>query len=382
MHKLESFALSCGSKINRPQIDQFFYPIVDKKYICISQSSSSESKSYDYYDDVLFHLKPFLDENSITVIELGNSNNPPVYYAKSYNHVNHLHASYIINKSLMYLGNDNLYSHISSSIGKSVVSPYNYAYSDTEKPYWSDDKKLRIINPPVGKKPFFTDKEYPKSINLVYPELIASEVLDLLGLDNNLNKIKTVFTGDLYLNKGLDIIPGQYDPASIKADCIPNVRMDKSFDLNFLYNCKSIDSFNIVTDQTIPINILNFLKDHIHGISVFIDHDTSPEDIDSLQASGCPLKILTLESENLSDLRLKFIDFNVVEYNLKFPDLPKFSKKSQIKFLSKRNVISEGSIYNSYYSLNLKNNSHAIDKDSLNDLSEDIHFCRVFEESS
>jgi len=98
MHKLESFALSCGSKISRPSIDECFYPILEKKYICISQNSTSESKSYDYYDDVMFHLKPYLEDNGISVIELGSSSKSPVYYCKPYTHVNYLHAYYIIKK--------------------------------------------------------------------------------------------------------------------------------------------------------------------------------------------------------------------------------------------------------------------------------------------
>lgn len=382
MHKLESFALSCGSKINKPHIEQFFYPILDKKYICISQSSTYDARSYDYFDDVMFHLKKYLDENGITSLEIGASSKPPVFYSKPYVHVNHLHSAYIINKSLMYLGNDNLYSHISSSFNKHVVCPMNYSYSNTETPYWSDDNKTKIVNPPDNKKPFFLDQENPKSINQVNPELIAKEVLSCLGIKNNLNKIKTIFIGDFYKSKALDIIPGNYNPNIIELDCVPNIRMDKSFDLNFLYNCRSLKSFNVVTDQAIPAEILSAIKDKINGISMFINDNTTEEDIQKIQSSGCTLKLLTLESENLSELRLKFIDFNVIEYNLKFPELPKFNKKSSIKFLSKRNVVSDGKIYNSYYSLSIGRNSHTIDKEKIKDFKEDIYFSRVFEEMS
>jgi len=382
MHKLESFALSCGSKISRPTIDECFYPILEKKYICISQNSTSASKSYDYYDDVMFHLKPYLDDNKISVIELGSSGKPQIYYSKPYTHINHLHSSYVLKKCLMYVGNDNLYSHISSHYGKSVVSPYNYSYVDTEKPYWSNKGNLRIIEPPIKKRPFFIDQENPKSINLVHPEEISKEVLSSLNIEHQLDTVSTLFTGELYLDKSLDIIPGKYNPNALKIDCTPNVRMDKSFDLDFLLKCKEIKSFNIVTDQLISIDILNYLKDNINGISVFIDHQTRKEDVELIQSSGCALKLLTLESENLSELRLKFIDLNVIEYNLNFPDLPEIPNDSTIKFLSKRNIISDGSVYNSYYSLALGRNSHTIDQSKIKDFKEDIHFCRVFKETS
>ena len=55
MHKLESFALSTGTKIHKPHIEESFYPIVHKKFICISKNSVSNAKSYDFYDDVHRH---------------------------------------------------------------------------------------------------------------------------------------------------------------------------------------------------------------------------------------------------------------------------------------------------------------------------------------
>ena len=102
MHKLESFALSVGSKIETPFIDKNYYPILDKKFICVSQESISGSKNYSNFNDVMFHIKPFLEDNGINVIELGSPDSDSIFYTKNYKHTSRLQANFIINKSLLY----------------------------------------------------------------------------------------------------------------------------------------------------------------------------------------------------------------------------------------------------------------------------------------
>ena len=46
----------------------------EKKFICFSTQSDMQSKDYDFFDDVVFHIKPYLESNEISVIEIGQSN--------------------------------------------------------------------------------------------------------------------------------------------------------------------------------------------------------------------------------------------------------------------------------------------------------------------
>ena len=135
MHKLESFALSTASKISKPFLEKLFYPITDKRFICVSQNSPESAKSYDYYNDVIFHIKPFLEQNKIEVFELGKSELGQVFYSKNYKHLNRLQAHYVISKSLLYVGNFNIYAHLASHCGKDIICPSNKDYQNTFKPY-------------------------------------------------------------------------------------------------------------------------------------------------------------------------------------------------------------------------------------------------------
>lgn len=380
MHKLESFAVSCGSKIHSPIIEQSFYPIVERKYICVSQYHTNESKKYDYYNDVIFHIKDFLLENNIKIVEINKSPCRPLFYTKPHLNINHLHASYIINKSLMYFGNDSLYSHIASHFNKKIVCPINTCYYSLEKPYWSQDENIKILQQPSNLKPSFNDNESPKTINDVPPESIASGILDSLNIKHKLNKISTIHIGELYHIKGLDIIPGNYDPRRIALDCVPNIRMDKVYSLDFLSLCKDIDKFSIITDKLIDQNVIKLIKSKISGITFFINDKTKIEDVNFMQSHGIPLNLLTKQKSDLQDLRLKFLDFNIKEYDLNMPESFKLKNEKNLKFLSNRNVISEGQVYNSYYSLGLQKNSFSLD--NIEDFTEDFHFCRIFDEKS
>ena len=179
MHKLESFATSCGSKIHKPFTDYAFYPIKDEKFICVSQDSPYQAKSYDLFDDVIFHIKPYLDENNISIIQIGKKESDDLFYTKNYKNLSFKQNSYIVNKSSLYLGNLNIYAHLASSIGKNIVCPSNYDYLETSKPYWINDESL-IALPKVDHKPFFSEIETPKTINKINPE-IDDELIELLN---------------------------------------------------------------------------------------------------------------------------------------------------------------------------------------------------------
>ena len=83
MHKVESFALSSGSKISEPFINELYFPLVEEKYICISRSAKFPSESYDFFDDVTFHINSYLEENGIKLIQIGSLSDQPIYYTKN-----------------------------------------------------------------------------------------------------------------------------------------------------------------------------------------------------------------------------------------------------------------------------------------------------------
>ena len=73
MHILERYALSCGVKIDKPQIYTKFYPNNFGKYITLQASSGMESKNYDFYQEVVEILSPHLKQLGIEVLQIGSA---------------------------------------------------------------------------------------------------------------------------------------------------------------------------------------------------------------------------------------------------------------------------------------------------------------------
>ena len=380
MHKLESFALSSGSKIHKPYINQAFYPLTSSRFICVSQQSQNQSTTYDYYDDVIFHIKPYLEDNNIDIYEIGSSSEPPLFYCKDAKNHNINQNSYILNKSLLYLGNYNIYSNIAAHFNKKTICPINNHFLNTIDHYWSSDTNSVFLMDKKDSKPTFSQSENPKTINDIYPEEIAAKVLDLMGIKHNLDKIKTLYIGDAYKSQTLDIIPGEYPAAQVKHNGPINIRMDKSFDINFLSSCFNFKKFNIITDKLIPIPLLSKLKSNIVEISFLINKDTKTQDIQAIESIGIKLNLLCINPRHLSSLRLKFFDKHINPYTInKKKDFGRpFSKG--LKFLSKKNILKGNSLYNSYLSASRNKNETEVENEDV--FWNDLKFYRIYKENS
>jgi hypothetical protein len=378
MHKLESFALSSGAKISKSIIQKTFYPITEKKFICVSQSSDYQCYDYDFFDDVLFHIKPYLEQNNISVIEIGPSNRKPLFYSKGYKNLNRLQSNYVIDKSLLYLGNFNFYAHIASYYDKPAIVPCSNDFIELKKPYRADES-FKAILPDIEEKPNFSHEEYPKTINLVQPEIIAAQVLDSLKIKHKLHNVSTVYTGEEYFNQIIDVIPGDYDITQLQLKGSANIRLDKNFDLNFLAQCKTIESVNLVTDKVIPEAHLKYLGDNLKMITFFVNNKTTKQDIKMLQSTGKTLNLLSKDFKNIKDIRFNLIDYQIRLFGTKTKKDLNCKSLKNLTFLSKRNIIYEGQIFNSYLSVSKKQNTSSVVDSS--DFWEDLPFCRVFKTS-
>ena len=357
MHKLESFALSAGSKINKPYINECFFPNVNKDYICISKDHYVNSEHYDYFDDVLFHIAPFLSKENISILEIGKSEYKNLFYGKSFKNLNIHQNSYLIKRSKLYIGNINIFAHIASHFNKNIICPINKNYLESIAPFWSQDKAV-ILQPDTQDKPLLSNIENPKTINSIKPELIAAKILDTLSIDHDLNSLETIYTGENYDKPtSIDILPSQNQLASYSFNHDLDIRMDKHYDLNFLYSCNNLKSFNITTDKVIPLNFLNALKSKIDKIKFIINKGTSIDDVNSMYAPGVPVELFTNDSDNIMDIRLKFIDFDV--FPIKESSLNDIDVDSieGLEFLSRKNIFFEGKLYNSYKSIDGQNNT-------------------------
>ena len=92
------------------------------------------------------------------------------------------------------------------------------------------------------------------------------------------------------------------------------------------------------------------------------------------------MNLLCKDQKNINKIRFKFIDYDIKLYGKKTKKDLKTKTFSDLKFLSKRNIIANGTVFNSYLSLSLGTNTSTVQDQK--DFWEDLPFCRVFRESS
>jgi len=354
MHFLEQYALNCGVKIDKPIIYESFFPLNCDKYICFHPSGKYDSRTYDYWQIVLDFIIPVLHQHKISVVQIGGKGEhcfANCIHTNGKTTINQ--AAYIIKNSILNLGADSFSSHIASGFGKKIVALYSNNNINNCRPYWTNSEdSILIASDRNGKKPSYSEKEYPKTINNIKPEEIAKAVFKLLKIEDKIS-IKSIFIGDKYSpsTKFIEVVPnGLVDPTPFKIKTF-NIRMDLAFNQENLFKQSKLSELNIITDKPIDLNLLKSIKSQIKGILYLITENDSPEFAKAVVANGINLQIAsTLPPNELTNKKINYMDLGIIgEINEK--DLSLFKGKN---FKSAKCLISEGKIYPSthYFKLN------------------------------
>ena len=90
------------------------------------------------------------------------------------------------------------------------------------------------------------------------------------------------------------------------------------------------------------------------------------------------MNLLCRNSKKISDIRLRLIDYEIKHFQRQGKESLSTNNYDNLKFLSKRNILFEGQMYNSYISASLKKNISHVTDDKV--FWEDLPFMRIFEE--
>ena len=71
MNKLERYSLHSGLKIDRPLVNDCFFPIVHDKYITFHAEEKIDSKKYDYWQEIIDIIAPVLNNIGTKIIQTG-----------------------------------------------------------------------------------------------------------------------------------------------------------------------------------------------------------------------------------------------------------------------------------------------------------------------
>jgi hypothetical protein len=357
MHLIERYATACGVKIDKPYIYDTFFPVNVEKYISFQPFSKYPSKNYDYWDEVVTIISPYLQQNNITLVHIGAKDDKAINNTLNLcGQTNISQAAYIIKNSIMHVGADSFAAHIASGYGKKIVALYSNNNINNVKPYWTRPEDMVLLSPKINKKPQYSVNEIPKSINNIKPEVIAEGILKLLNITYS-NLPKTVHIGNEYINKTLEIIPDKpINPAQIGLDTLV-IRMDYVFNEQVLELFLQQKKCIIFTNKPINEQLLQKYRQNIPQLIYLVEKDNDTTFAKILKRNTINAAFISyLSEEELNQFKLDYMDYGLIVKR----DYPtdKIEATNNTYFKSSRILISSEGQFNTKYQWQTKDMSN------------------------
>jgi len=383
MHILDSMASSTRLRIDKPYINPKFYPLDCEKYIVIQGDAKFNSRKYDYFNEVIYFLKPLLSQQDIKIIQLGGANDKPVngIDINLCGKTNYNQSFYIVQNALLTVGVDSLLGHVASAVGTKAVVLFSNMYVNQSKPYWSADNDLICIQAPLGEnKPSYNAEENPKTINGIKPEEIVAAICKLLNLENT-NKVESLYFGDKYNNTIIDVIPDYVVgnnfypeiPLYIRCDYLDTLSQQNE---QMVYAQLANRKCFIVSNKPLNINVLNQLRANLLNFIFEITSENHLEFIKQLSKTGIPYTLISkLPLEELQKIKLDYSDYGLIQHVpiLSKPETVQSAKNTLVK--TNKVILSGGKVYHtkSHWKLNIPISVTNNESFSLSEV-EDDHF--------
>lgn len=350
MKTIEAYALSCGLKIGEPFILDKFFPLDFEKYIVI-HPFSTPAKSYDYWIDVINIIKPALDKASIQIIQLGATGERSLPGCANLQGKTTLNQSaYIVKGALCLVGPDGFFSYVAGHYDVKSVTLYSSSNPENTETYWGHGKnRISITGRRDMVKASYSTEETPKTINNIYPEVIAKAICSLLEIDLEY-PFHTVHIGKDYLKEHLTVFPCSSFVQHAQ-DSSPELRMDLHFDENVLAQQLEQNKCVIVSDRPINLDLLKKYKPQIAAFVYLLKESDHPAFVKDLKKLGLNLFCFTHLSETEFEHK-KINYYDLIKINV-VPS-PDARLATQIKdkgvplfYMSRQNIFSDGKVFNS-----------------------------------
>ena len=156
MHFLESFALECGAKIDKPFLLEKYHPLDVDNFISFYPFDNSQSRTYDYWTEFIRIILPALQKQGISIVQMGRAQDPiietciPILGKLTVNQ-----SSYIIRNSLLHLCVNSFSAQLSSALRKKTIALFSESPPETNGPYETDENFLALLPKLEGNKSIF-----------------------------------------------------------------------------------------------------------------------------------------------------------------------------------------------------------------------------------
>lgn len=353
----------------KPILPSQFYPLPDR-YITCQNSSGMAAKDYSLWQNVIDIIEPYLSKEDIKIIQIGQGDIKPLNKVISLvNQTQFAQTVYALNNSLLHIGNDSFAAHCTTE--SPILILFGSTSEECHFPYYTHIKSKAISSHRFGRKPSYQAQEPGfKTIDLIDPFYVATEILNLLEIKHNINQ-STILVGDAY-NQGsfIEVIPDFVLQKDAIAPGTLNLRGDLFYVPNLIIQNLQQRPYILWLRNELDINILKQLKPNIASIVFEIDENTNIEYLKSVLRAGIHLQLNTkISQESHNKLKLDYLDLPLIvrredstieqlknqikSYNNIKSDeeLEKFlaesiyNKDKEIRYFSRKHVLSIGKIY-------------------------------------
>ena len=313
MHVAHHYALHCGAQLAKPHVPISFYPVPHARYVCICTQGEVTSKKYDYFEEVIDLIHPYLSDQDIPIVHVSDGEERPLKNTVNFGNLTRKHNNYIASNAEALISNDSYCSHVASATETKVVSLFGPLYKNISQPLWGKEENTRFLESHRnGQKPSFKgDEAESKSINLILPEEVGAATLDLLEIKHTLADIKTHHMGKYYHTPVIEVVPTSEPENNIHEGGAINLRLDLAFNPEMIGKWAFNRKLNLLTNQEIDLKSIDMAKPHILQIMIEVNDNISPDYISRLTAGGYNLYLFSKDKESIKDLRFKFIDWDI-----------------------------------------------------------------------
>lgn len=346
MNIAEKIALDCGVKISEPFLDRYYLPIKNDNYIIFDTRSKNVSGEYDYFNDVLDLIKPYLKHENIDIFQFANDKNIKLSCDKCYIALNKKQENYLISKAKLLITNENYTLYTASVFNTKSIGLYSIFNSKNTKPIWNKNSQIIIESDRDKNLPSYgVLNESPKTINFISPYLVAKNILDSLNIENDLHKYNLIYLGKNFNQKIVEIIPDFISSDDFMKNKSINLRLDyiKNLNASVLNYWLSNRKVNIITDKDINLNFLSPFKNNILLMTIMMSPNISEQFLKLCKALGFEVKIFCDDETKINEYRFKFLDWSIhadFADNKKINEIQDLSPDS--KFISSKILISKG----------------------------------------
>lgn len=300
---LKAYSQYCDVEPGTVEFPSTFIPLPDTPYITVCTGSCRQAGIYDYFQKVLS-----LINLGYQIVQIGAVQDYPIPTTIDYRGRAQLRQeTFILENSLLHIGNEHVFNHIAASKGIPVIGLYSILPANCTAP-----SNTIAIEPNRVGKPSYDNAEFPKSINNIFPEVVAEQIANVLK--KPYDRITTIRIGQFYLKEQVDLIPDFAIPLDIfrgrRIICRYDLCPNKEGLIHFLQAYGGV----ISTADPIDPQILHQLKSRIPQILYYLDKNYSLDFIKVLHCSGIPYELITEKTgKELSQLKLELFDFNQIK---------------------------------------------------------------------